>query len=129
MKGLAVLAALLVCLPTLAINNEFENDLTEIKVASIYERVTDGMYYINRSIDDVINILKETKTEFIFRAWWRWSPCPESQNVTLPPEYPSNYVEEATKRGFTYEHLEDAVDEIKKEIPDTIFCGQFLLRG
>lgn len=123
MKGLAVLAALLVCLPTLAINNEFENDLTEIKVASIYERVTDGMYYINRSIDDVINILKETKTEFIFRAWWRWSPCPESQNVTLPPEYPSNYVEEATKRGFTYEHLEDAVDEIKKEIPDTIFCG------
>ena len=47
MKGLAVLAALLVCLPISAINNEFENDLTEIKVASLYEGVTDGMYYID----------------------------------------------------------------------------------
>jgi len=78
-----------------------ENGLADVKVACLYERVTDGIYYLNRSIDDVICILKETKTDFIFRGWWRWSPCPDSPNTTLPPEYPPNYVENCVKRGYT----------------------------
>ena len=100
-----------------------ENGLADVKVACLYERVTDGIYYLNRSIDDVICILKETKTDFIFRGWWRWSPCPDSPNTTLPPEYPPNYVENCVKRGYTYEHLKKAIERIKEEMPNVIFCG------
>ena len=99
-----------------------ENGLTDIKIASLYERVTDGIYYLNRSIEDVIKILKETETDFVFRGWWRWSPCPDSPNTILPPEYPPNYVENCARRGYTYEHLKNAIDKIK-EISHIIFCG------
>ena len=104
-------------------SSTMENRLNDIKVACLYERVTDGIYYLNRSIDDVISMLNETRTDFIFRGWWRWSPCPDSPNTTLPPEYPSTYVENCVRRGYTYEHLKNAIRKIREEMPYIIFCG------
>ena len=101
-----------------------ENSLSidQVKVASLYEKVTD--YHIgDRNIDDISRLLNETKTDFIFRGFWRWSPCPESPSTILPPEYPSEYVLEATKQGYTYQQLEDAINKIKKDNPETIFVG------
>ncbi|MCK4225263.1 hypothetical protein KAX29_00025 [candidate division WOR-3 bacterium] len=40
-------------------------NLSQVKVASQYRRVTDGVA-IGRSMDDVRDIFKETQTEFIF---------------------------------------------------------------
>ena len=92
------------------------------KVAVLYQRVTDGVYYLNRSVRDVINILKETKADFIFLGWWRWHPIPQSPDER-PGFYTSREIEEATRRGLTYEHLRDAIAEIKNESPDILFCG------
>jgi hypothetical protein len=52
-------------------------NLSDVRIASQYRRITDGKV-INRSIDDVIKILKETHTEFIFQGWMRENPCPET---------------------------------------------------
>jgi len=98
------------------------SQLPHVKVASVYQRVTDGIFLINRSISDVIDLLKETRTNFIFRGWWRFHPCPEnatdSSSFFTPDE-----LKEAAEAGYTYEYLEDAVAEIKEEMPDTVFCG------
>ncbi len=102
--------------------NIYKPIFPEIKVACLYERVTDWINF-NRSIDDVISILNETKTDFIFRGWWRWSPCPDDANMTLPPDFPSNYVENCVRRGYTYKHLENAIKRIKEKMPSVIFCG------
>lgn len=86
--------------------------LSRVKIASLYQRVTDGTE--GRNIDDVITILKGTKTDFIFRGWWRWRPCPES---------PETAPDRALKLGYTYQHLREAVAKIKEEMPDVLFCG------
>jgi len=128
--GIIVIVLLGVCVihihkpasTTETLKKESKNKLSQVKVAILYQRVTDGIYYLNRSVDDVINILKETKTDFIFRGWWRKHPCPESpdmQSDFFSPEY----IEESVRRGYTYEHLRNAIAKIKKEIPDVIFCG------
>ena len=112
--------------PTVPVKEQLEeeakNKLSQVKVAILYQRVTDGVYYLNRSVDDVINILKETKTDFIFRGWWRKHPCPESPD-TQSDFFPPEYIEESVRRGYTYEHLRNAIAKIKKEMPDVIFCG------
>lgn len=94
------------------VENEMKMRLSNVDVAIVYQRVTDGR---GRGMDGVINILEETKTDFIFRGWWRYSmPCPESSDDAAPEEL---------EAGYTYQHLTEAVDEIKEEIPDIIFCG------
>ena len=102
-------------------SEEEVKELSQIEVASLYERVTDGTS--GRTIGDVIDILNETKTDFIFRGFWRWTPVPESPETVLPSEYPSDYVEKSAKEGYTYQQLNEAINEIKKEDPDVIFCG------
>jgi len=104
------------------LKEEAKNKLSQVKVAILYQRVTDGIYYLNKSVNDVINILKETKTDFIFRAWWRWHPIPESPEEQ-PGFFTSGEIEEATRRGLTYEHLRNAIAEIKNDNPDIVFCG------
>ena len=119
-----LIASLNLSLNSLSNSNNYGDDgFSKVKVACLYERVTDGIYYLNRSIDDIIQLLKETRADFIFRGWWRWSPCPDCANITLPPGYPEDYVENCVHRGYTYEYLEKAIKEIKKEIPEMIFCG------
>lgn len=101
-------------------------NLSSVKVASLYEYVSDRVL-IGRGVDDVVNLLKETKTDFIFRGWWRWSPCPESPDVTeIPPGYPEwylGYTKKRAKEGYTYQQLREAINAIKKDNPDVIFCG------
>ena len=104
------------------VKGEARVKLSQVKVAALYERVTDGIYYLNRSVDDVINLLKAIKTDFIFRGWWRWYPIPESSDEK-PNFFTQDEMEEAIKIGYTYKHLQQAVSKIKEEMPDTIFCG------
>ena len=98
--------------PPEAVEEEAAEMLSRVEVATVYQRVTDGKG--GRSIDDVVELLKKTETDFIFRAWWRWVPCSEFKETAS---------DEALKFGYTYEHLEEAVTAIKKEMPDVIICG------
>ena len=102
------------------VKEEARVKLSQVKVAALYERVTDGIYYLNRSIDDVIAILKEIKTDFIFRGWWRWYPIPESP-YEKSDFFTQDEIEEATKKGYTYWHLQQAMNKIKET--NMIFCG------
>ncbi|RLI76667.1 hypothetical protein DRP04_12455 [Archaeoglobales archaeon] len=106
---------------TPATPEEAKEKLSAVKVAVVYESITDyrsieamtdGAY--KRTIDDVINILKETRADFVFRAFWRWQPVPES-----PAEATQNQI----LRGYTYEDLRQAIASIKEEMPDVIICG------
>ena len=96
---------------------EAREKLSQVKVAILYEKITDGIYCKSpyRSLDGMIALLKETKTDFIFRGWWRWSPCPESPETAPSPLY--------YERGYTYQQLEETLAQIKSELPDIIFCG------
>jgi len=96
---------------------EHKKNLHQIKVAILYERIGDGKW-IGRSIEDEIKIFKETKADFIFRAFWRWSPCPEKYE-DLPAEKRRVY----ELHGYSYSHLEESISKIKNEIPDVIICG------
>lgn len=93
-------------------------NLRGVRVAVVYERVTDGKF-IGRSVDDVISIFREIGADFVFRGWWRWSPCP-NQCEDLPSGRSRMMCE---LRGYSYRHLEDAVSKIKNELPGIIFCG------
>jgi len=94
--------------------------LSEIEVAIQYRYVTDGGV-INRSLDDVIRILKELRTDFIYQGWMRQEPCPEKCS-----DLPKEDAEKCELKGYSYEHLRSAVAAIKKEMPDVIFGGGLL---
>lgn len=91
--------------------------LSQVKVVSQYRIVTDYQKF-NRTLDDVINIFKETRTDFIFQGWLTQWPLPERCS-NLPRGEQRRYEIE----GYSYEHLKNAVLKIKKELPDVIFCG------
>ncbi len=92
-------------------------DISNIKVAVQYRIVTDGRKF-RRSLNDVINILKETKADFVFQGWLTQWPLPEDLS-SVPPELRAKFA----KEGYTYKRLKKAVSEIKKKIPDIIFGG------
>ena len=94
------------------------NNLSEVRVAIQYRYVTDGGV-INRSLDDVIRILKDTKADFIFQGWMTQKPCPDKCSG-LPTEKER---ENCELFGKSYEHLRKAIYKIKKELPGIIFCG------
>ncbi|MDP3041637.1 MAG: hypothetical protein Q8N62_02740 [Candidatus Omnitrophota bacterium] len=111
--------------------NEAQERLSQVKVASLYENITDGVA-IGRSIDDTIAILKETKTDLIFRGFWKWAPVVDSpdnissellkltgdKNLT-----PKQVSENLRKSGHYYQELKRWIFAIKKELPDIIFVG------
>ena len=93
-------------------------DLSQIKVAVQYRYVTDGEV-INRSLNDVIKILNETKADFIFQGWMTQNPCPDKCSDYLSPQDR----EKCDLSGYSYEHLREAVLKVKNELPNIIFCG------
>jgi hypothetical protein len=93
------------------------NNLSEVRVAVQYRYVTDGGI-INRSVDDIIKIFKETKADFIFQGWITQKPCPDKCS-DLPPQD----AEKCKLFGYSYQHLRKAISKIKKELPNTILCG------
>lgn len=100
------------------IEEKAKERLAQIKVVSQYRTVTDGKL-INRSIDDIIKIFKETKTGFIFQGWNTQQPCPE--NYT---DLPSKKLQRlAELHGYTYKDLSNTISKIKNEMPNIIFCG------
>lgn len=92
--------------------------LSRVRVAVLYERVTDTCRVFGRSLDDIVAVLKETGAEFVFRGFWRWSPCPEYCS-----QLSGRARELCEERGYSYRHLEEAIARIKSELPDVIFCG------
>lgn len=99
-------------------------DISRVKVASVYQKVTDGKL-IDRSVDDVVGFFKETKTDFIFRGFWIWGPC-ANKCSDLPPEVLEVHKQkgfDCEEEGYSYTHLKDAITKIKREMPDVIFCG------
>ncbi len=110
---------------------EAREKLSQVKVASLYENITDGVF-INRNTDKTIKILKETSTDLIFRGFWKWAPV-----VNSPDNIPSELFELAhnnslnqkqaseflRKTGHYYQELERLISAIKKDTPNTIFVG------
>lgn len=88
-----------------------EESLKDIRVVSWYQSITDYKVF-DRTIDDVVKHLKETKTQLAFRVFWRWLVIPEECE---DPKCDS--------LGRSYEHLEEAVQRIKEELPDILLCG------
>jgi len=95
--------------------------LNQVKIASVYERVSDGIVF-SRSMDDVITILNETNTSLIFRGFYRWEAVPESSTSTMPG-YSKDYVTNKYNQGYTYQQLKDSIAQIKTARPDTIIVG------
>ena len=92
--------------------------LGKVKIALLYERIGDGKW-IDRSVEDEIEIFKETNTDFIFRAFWRWFPIPEKCEDLADEEKR----ELCELKGYSYSHFKEAILKIKSEIPDVIICG------
>jgi len=85
-------------------------NLSQIKVAILYERIIDGIYHPSkiRTYKDLVKILKETNPDLVFRIWWRWTPIPES----LPSNTP------IYQAGHTYQQLEETLRKLKKDLPE-----------
>ncbi|RJS90856.1 hypothetical protein CW705_05060 [Candidatus Bathyarchaeota archaeon] len=78
-------------------------------MAILYERIGDGRW-MGRTVEDEIGIFKDVNADFIFRAFWRWSPCPE-KCMDLPAEKRGR----CTLHGYSYRHLEETISKIKDE--------------
>jgi len=74
----------------------------------LYDRPTDLIYYLLRSIEEAADLVAGLRADFLFRGWWRWGVCPESPDE--PPDFfTQEEIEQAAKAGYTYEHLRRAV--------------------
>ncbi|RLI17435.1 hypothetical protein DRO49_03630 [Candidatus Bathyarchaeota archaeon] len=92
-----------------------KSDLSKVKVAILYERITDGIYHPSklRTYEDLVKILNETNPDLVFRVWWRWTPIEESLPSTNP----------VYQAGYTYQQLEETLTKLKKRFPSTLFIG------
>ena len=91
--------------------------LLKVKIASWYQTITDYQAF-NRTADDVITHLKDTRTEFVFRAFWRYKVIPEDcSDLSSPIQR-----QKCEKAGFSYSDLKEMIREIKKEEPNIIIC-------
>lgn len=105
--------------------------LSRVKIASLYENITD-LKAFGRSLADAVKLFRETRTEFIFRGFWLWSPAFQSPE-SIPPEVlefaqtrdltPGQVVKFVKERGYFYQCLSDSIAGIKKDVPGVIFCG------
>ncbi|MDD5477319.1 MAG: hypothetical protein PHG87_03845 [Candidatus Omnitrophica bacterium] len=109
-------------------------NLSSVKVATLYEKVTDKEFIGGRSLNETVKVLKETRADMIFRGFWIWNaPVPESSD-NIPPEIidlaakrlnikPEQVPEFIEKSGLSYKELENTISAIKKEMPGIIFVG------
>ena len=96
---------------------ESKEKLLSTKVVCWYQTITDYKAF-NRTLDDVITHLKETNTDFIFRAFWKYKVIPETCS-----ELPLNQRKRCEKAGYSYENFKKSINEIKKEIPSIIISA------
>lgn len=109
-------------------------NLSGVKVATLYEKITDRKPDGGRSLDEAVNVLKQTQTDLIFLGFWTWTiPAPDSAD-NMPPELlhriaeyantlPKNVPELIRVTGYSYEELKNSIPAIKKEMPGVIFVG------
>ncbi|RLF41735.1 MAG: hypothetical protein DRN12_02365, partial [Thermoplasmata archaeon] len=126
--------------------------LSHVRVACFYMTITDGRIF-NRSYDDVIDILKGVRTDFVFGAFHHWITCPErcEDIFDAPPECidPSKIQEQyerCKEHGYSFTEFQNATEKIKAEVPDAVIgvslpleflnpcsrnsiTGEFLLRN
>jgi len=112
--------------------------LPAVRVAVLYENITDGVY-LDRSIDETLQILKETRADLVFRAFWKWMPVVDSPDE-IPPELiqfarelaelrgeppptPQQIAANLRRTGHYYEELRRWIAAIKRELPDVLFVG------
>ncbi|MFA5041098.1 MAG: hypothetical protein WC464_05650 [Bdellovibrionales bacterium] len=106
-----------------------ENPLSKVKVAVLYENVTDGSI-IGRSKAETSAILKDIQAGFIFRGFWKWEPVVESSDH-IPQALHAIIKEEGlqeaggydSKAVKNYRSLKEWIEGIKWENPSLIFCG------
>ena len=91
-------------------------ELSQVKVACHYENVPSGWV---RQQARIINALKETKTDFLWRGFFKYFPCPVKCSQFQQPDM----VQMCERQGNSYELLENAISKIKEELPSLIFCA------
>ncbi len=96
---------------------EEKEKLSQVEVAIWYQTITDYKAF-NRTLDDVTTHLKETNTDFIFRAFWKYKVIPETCS-----ELPLNQRKTCETTGYSYENFEKSINKIKKEIPSIIISS------
>lgn len=109
--------------------NYSSSALSQVKVAIVYERLNDARP--KRSIDEQLQILKDTKADMIFRASWRWNPLPDScsagdiAKVTFkkPEDVTSELKQACIDSGYSFEDMKNTISEIKKQNPNIIIIG------
>ncbi|MCK4532708.1 T9SS type A sorting domain-containing protein [bacterium] len=77
-------------------------NLSDVKVAILYESIGDGMQEdLGRNIDDQINLIQGTRADMIFRGCWQWHFLLEHQ----------------------YDKIGTSISAVKNAMPDIIFTG------
>ncbi len=94
-----------------------QNQLSEVKVGVVYERLNDNRP--KRTLTEHIEILKATHADLIFRASWRWKPCLNSCSELSTPELQ----QECELTGYTHESMQNTIQEIKGAVPDILIVG------
>lgn len=104
------------------------NSLSDVKVAIVYERLNDARP--KRTIDEQLQILKDTKADLIFRASWRWNPLPNScskEDLEKLPGYNGKVTQkvndECVNSGYSFESMKGVIDQIKKQNQNIIIVG------
>ena len=98
-----------------AVKEEARRKLSSVKVSAWYQSITDYRGF-DRSMDDVITHLKETRTEFVFRAFWRYLVIPEKcSDLSSPTQQ-----QRCEAAGFSYSDLRESIIKIKSENPEII---------
>lgn len=97
-------------------DKEAAGKLSDVKVAIVYEKLNDARP--KRTIDEQLKILKETDTDLIFRASWRWQPYPEKCS-----DLPKEQQKPCENGGASYEMEKNMIAEIKKQKPSTIIVA------
>lgn len=92
-------------------------ELPQVKVACEYDNVASGDAS-SATAERIINALKETKVDFVFRGFFKWAPCPVKCSQFQQPDM----VRQCENSGSSYELLENALSKIKEELPSVIFC-------
>ena len=92
-------------------------ELSQVKVACEYANVASGGTS-SAVVKRIVDILKETKVDFVFRGFFKWAPFPVKCSQFQQPDM----VQMCERRGNSYELLENTLSKIKEELPSVIFC-------
>lgn len=121
LSGVILACGFILC-PTIPAEEETRKGLSAVKVAVVYEKITDGET-IGRGFDKVVEIFNETKTDLIFRSFFRWNPVPQSLETAMPG-FSADYIHGRAKKGYTYQQYGEAITETKKKLPCILIIGQ-----